>query len=72
MRDQEQGHVNIFNKLVVERRVRPSLFLPIFNMGAYAMGMNINLQIILLNILLNILQLILYFILCHSSSVIVN
>jgi demethoxyubiquinone hydroxylase (CLK1/Coq7/Cat5 family) len=39
MRNHEQQHVEVFNKLVVERRARPSVLMPIFNMGAYAMGM---------------------------------
>jgi len=38
MRDQEQAHVDVFRRLVRERRVRPSLLLPVFNLGAYAMG----------------------------------
>jgi ubiquinone biosynthesis monooxygenase Coq7 len=38
MRDQEQHHLNTFENLIVERRVRPTALSPIWNVGAYALG----------------------------------
>lgn len=38
MWDQEIHHHNTFNKLQVERRVRPSLITPLWKVGAFAMG----------------------------------
>ena len=32
------GHVEMFDKLVVERRVRPSLLLPLWELAGYALG----------------------------------
>eukprot|EP01127_Copromyxa_protea_P018286 TRINITY_DN5715_c0_g2_i2.p1 TRINITY_DN5715_c0_g2~~TRINITY_DN5715_c0_g2_i2.p1 ORF type:complete len:132 (+),score=25.65 TRINITY_DN5715_c0_g2_i2:196-591(+) len=40
MRDQEQHHLDTFSKLVSERRVRPTALSPLWNIGAYAMGMS--------------------------------
>ncbi|CUM68254.1 uncharacterized protein PRCAT00005975001 [Priceomyces carsonii] len=39
MWDQEIQHHNTFNKLQVERRVRPSMFTPLWKLGALGMGM---------------------------------
>ena len=38
MEEQEVGHVEMFDKLVVERRVRPSLLLPLWELAGYALG----------------------------------
>uniref|UniRef100_A0A6B2LIV3 5-demethoxyubiquinone hydroxylase, mitochondrial n=1 Tax=Arcella intermedia TaxID=1963864 RepID=A0A6B2LIV3_9EUKA len=38
MKDQEVEHLNTFNKLIRERRIRPTALSPIWGIGAYAMG----------------------------------
>ncbi|CAM9020678.1 unnamed protein product [Wickerhamomyces anomalus] len=38
MWEQEIHHHNTFNKLQVENRVRPSLFTPLWKLGAYSIG----------------------------------
>ena len=38
METQEKDHVESFEKLVVQRRVRPSLFLPLFECAGFALG----------------------------------
>lgn len=40
MRDQEQHHLSTFDKLISERRVRPTALSPIWNVGAFALGMS--------------------------------
>ena len=36
---QEAGHLQQFNQLVVEHRVRPTLFQPLWHVGGYVLGM---------------------------------
>lgn len=38
MADQEKKHLDAFDKLMVERRVRPTAMLPIWNVAGYALG----------------------------------
>tara|TARA_Y100001970_G_C13637174_1_gene557036 strand:- start:17 stop:562 length:546 start_codon:yes stop_codon:yes gene_type:complete len=38
MADQEQEHIDTFEKLIVENRVRPTLLLPIWNVAGYFLG----------------------------------
>ena len=38
MADQEQEHIETFDKLIVERKVRPTLFMPIWNFAGYTLG----------------------------------
>lgn len=38
MRDQEQFHLDTFERLIHERRVRPTALSPLWNFGAHAMG----------------------------------
>ncbi len=38
MADQEQEHIDKFNELILEHRVRPTAFLPIWNIAGYALG----------------------------------
>ncbi len=38
MADQEQTHLEAFNKLIVERRVRPTALTPLWHMAGYALG----------------------------------
>jgi len=38
MKDQEQVHLDTFSKLITERRVRPTLFLPFWNLAGFALG----------------------------------
>ena len=39
MADQEKKHLDAFDRLVVERRVRPTAMLPIWNVAGYALGL---------------------------------
>lgn len=39
MADSEQKHLDAFDRLIVERRVRPTAMLPIWNVAGYALGM---------------------------------
>lgn len=39
MADQEKKHLDAFDRLVVERRVRPTAMLPIWNAAGYALGL---------------------------------
>ena len=38
MADQEQEHIDKFNELILEHRVRPTAFLPIWNIAGFALG----------------------------------
>ena len=38
MADQEQEHIEKFNELLVEKRVRPTALLPIWNVAGFALG----------------------------------
>ena len=38
MADQEQEHIDTFNKLIVEKRVRPSVLLPLWNVAGFCLG----------------------------------
>ncbi len=38
MQAQEQHHLNTFNRLIVERRVRPTALLPFWHVAGYALG----------------------------------
>lgn len=38
MEEQEKEHVECFEDLIVERRVRPSLLLPLWELAGYALG----------------------------------
>ena len=38
MADQEQEHIDAFNKLIVENRVRPTALLPIWNLAGFCLG----------------------------------
>ena len=38
MADQEQEHIDKFNELLVEKRVRPTALLPLWNIAGYALG----------------------------------
>ena len=38
MADQEQEHIDTFNKLIIEKRVRPTLMMPLWNLLGYALG----------------------------------
>lgn len=38
MKEQEQEHLETFNKLIVERRVRPTALLPLWNIAGFALG----------------------------------
>jgi 3-demethoxyubiquinol 3-hydroxylase len=39
MASQEQKHLDAFDRLVVERRVRPTAMLPVWNVAGYALGL---------------------------------
>lgn len=39
MADQEQKHLDAFDRLIVERRVRPTAMMPIWNVAGYALGL---------------------------------
>lgn len=41
MKEQEQEHLETFNKLIVEKRVRPTALLPLWNIAGFALGTNI-------------------------------
>lgn len=41
MKEQEQEHLETFNKLIVERRVRPTALLPLWNIAGFALGIYI-------------------------------
>jgi len=38
MADQEQEHIDKFNELILENRVRPTALLPLWNVAGYALG----------------------------------
>ncbi len=38
MADQEQEHIDKFNELIIEHRVRPTALLPIWNIAGYTLG----------------------------------
>lgn len=38
MKEQEQEHLETFNKLIVEKRVRPTALLPLWNVAGFALG----------------------------------
>ena len=38
MADQEQDHIDKFNELILEHRVRPTALLPLWNVAGYALG----------------------------------
>ena len=38
MADQEQEHIDKFNELILEHRVRPTALLPLWNIAGYALG----------------------------------
>ena len=38
MADQEQEHIDKFNELILEHRVRPTALLPIWNLAGFALG----------------------------------
>ena len=38
MADQEQEHIDKFNELILEKRVRPTAFLPLWNIAGFALG----------------------------------
>jgi len=38
MADQEQEHIEKFNELIIEKRVRPTALLPLWNMTGFALG----------------------------------
>ena len=38
MADQEQEHIEKFNELIVEKRVRPTVLLPLWNVAGFALG----------------------------------
>ena len=38
MADQEQEHIEKFNELLVEKRVRPTVLLPLSNVAGFALG----------------------------------
>lgn len=39
MADQEQKHLDAFDKLIVERRVRPTAMMPVWNVAGFALGL---------------------------------
>lgn len=39
MAEQERKHLDAFDRLIVERRVRPTAMLPLWNVAGYALGM---------------------------------
>ncbi len=39
MEKRERGHAEVFKKLMAERRVRPSLTLPLWDLGGFALGL---------------------------------
>ena len=38
MADQEQEHIEKFNELILEHRVRPTVFLPLWNIAGFTLG----------------------------------
>lgn len=42
MEAQEQAHVKCFENLVLQRRVRPSLFLPLWEFAGFILGMYVH------------------------------
>ena len=38
MADQEQEHIEKFNELIIEKRVRPTALLPLWNLAGFALG----------------------------------
>lgn len=51
MKEQEQEHLETFNKLIVERRVRPTALLPLWNIAGFALGILYNYICIILDLL---------------------
>ncbi|MBI29249.1 MAG: 2-nonaprenyl-3-methyl-6-methoxy-1,4-benzoquinol hydroxylase [Alphaproteobacteria bacterium MarineAlpha5_Bin11] len=40
MADQEQEHIETFNRLMVEKRVRPTALMPVWNIAGYLLGVS--------------------------------
>tara|TARA_Y100000590_G_C15678298_1_gene998831 strand:- start:4 stop:543 length:540 start_codon:yes stop_codon:yes gene_type:complete len=40
MADQEQEHIDTFNKLIIKNRVRPTALLPIWNLAGFCLGVS--------------------------------
>jgi ubiquinone biosynthesis monooxygenase Coq7 len=38
MRDQEQAHLDTFNAMIADRRVRPTVLLPLWHIAGFALG----------------------------------
>ena len=38
MANQEQKHIDTFNKLIIEKRVRPTALMPVWNLTGYLLG----------------------------------
>ena len=38
MADQEKKHIDTFNKLIIERRVRPTALMPLWNLTGFVLG----------------------------------
>lgn len=38
MADQEQEHIQTFDKLIIKKRVRPTMFMPVWNVAGYMLG----------------------------------
>jgi len=38
MAEQEKKHLNAFNRLISERRVRPTAMMPVWRVAGYALG----------------------------------
>ena len=38
MADQEQEHIEKFQELIISERVRPTFFLPLWNIAGFALG----------------------------------
>jgi 3-demethoxyubiquinol 3-hydroxylase len=39
MADQEQKHLDTFNRLIIDRRVRPTALMPLWNVAGYTLGL---------------------------------
>ena len=40
MADQEQEHIETFEKLIIQNRVRPTALMPVWNMAGYLLGVS--------------------------------
>ena len=56
MWDEEKHHRETFERLIVERRVRPTVLLPLWNIAGYALG-NLYTQIVFVVDLLSVIYL---------------